>query len=890
MGEGVLAHWRGMGAARLGLIGPVKDQDFLALLNNRTPYGDKLTVRDRPNRVPMTDFTFNAPKSVSLLWAVSGDKRFVDAHNRAVEAAMAEVERGMQTRVRKGKHAQKETVRDTGNAIWAGFQQADARPVDGVVDPHLHTHCALINATWDDVEGRFKAAEIRNIVADKHYYQAVYHTMLMAELKKLGFAPERYGRFWDIAGIPRSLIERFSRRTMEIEEEAAKAEHLSDAQKGALGLRTRAQKYGSTDDAQIQATALARLDTKDRAVLDGVLRTASTKGPIRRTETVVGALRHGLDLALERASVVFEKRVLGDALWQGMGDVNVSELRTAASLAELLRGTVDGRAVISTKEMQQIEEHMVTIAREGRAACLPLGSGTYGVSQKRVNARQREAIHHIWSSSDRFMLIEGDAGVGKTTGVLREAVAGLQSAGHKVFCFAPTTGAVDVLANEIDAPAYTLKRLLIDTKLQQGLRGGVLLIDEAGLVGVKAMADLFEIAEREHCRIVLCGDTKQHQSVEAGDAMRLLHERCGLHTPRVNEIVRQKGAYRDAVSALAEGKLEEGWKRFENMGAVIEVDDAERAEQVAKDYVSEVSDGHSVLVVAPTHREKDAVTKHIRNHLNWTGRLGAEERSVYRLVDTRWSQAERKEPDRYQAGMIVKCLGQITPGLQSGDRIEVIGKDAQGAPLFDTRDGRQQQLPLDRAEQFKVYRQSTLALRPGDLVRTVEQGRDVEGHMLPTGTTLRLKSIGQDGSMRFDEKLRLPANFGHLDYGYCSTSYGAQGRTVDTVLGCMDSKQDVAVSQEQFYVTASRGRLAFRLYTDDAEALASAVKRSSARASAMELTDGTVDIKLAPDPKRTDLVETCIRQSRRAEPKSLPLSEHSPNKEPAYEHERGIDL
>ncbi len=750
LGDGVVAHWQGMGAARLGLIGEVRDADFLALLNNRTPRGGKLTVRDKANRVPMTDFTFNAPKSVSLLWAVTGDERFVAAHNRAVQAAMVEVERGMQTRVRKGDDFNSEKVRDTGNAIWAGFQQADARPVDGVVDPHLHTHCALINATWDETEGRFKAAEIRNIVADKHYYQAVYHGVLMHELKQMGYVPERRGRFWDMAGIPRALIERFSRRTMEIEEEAAKAGTLTAAQKGALGLRTRADKYGATSDVHIQASTYARLSGKDRALLDGVAREAAERGSVEADHTVMETWRYGLDHALERQSVAFEKRVLGDALWHGMGDVSTTELQSAASLEKLLRGRVDGRQIISTEEMQALETRMVNFARDGRNSLPPLGCGEYAISRAYLNQRQRQAIQHIWNSADKVMVIEGDAGVGKTTGVLAEAVAGLKNAGHKVACFAPTSGAVKELSKDIDAPAATLARLLVDQDLQNEMQGGVLVIDEAGLIGVRDMARLFDIAELEHCRVVLSGDTKQHGSVDAGDAMRLLQQRCGLHTPRVREIVRQKGAYKEAVSALADGKLKDGWARFENMGALIETGPEDRAREVAQDYLGEVESGHSVLVVAPTHREKDDVTRHIRAQLKQAQRLGYEDRGVYRLVDTKSTKAERSDPAHYEVGMVVKCLSNLSPDLKAGMRVEIAGKDEVGKPLIRTSNGAVLTLPLEEAARFKTYRQAELPLAPGDLVRLTEQGLDAQGRKLPTGTILRLKHFNKDGSMRFE--------------------------------------------------------------------------------------------------------------------------------------------
>ena len=130
--------------------------------------GEKLTPRSSPNRRPMYDCTFNEPKSVSLVHAITKDRDIMAAHRMAVQKTMAEIEENMQTQVgqNKQKHYEK-----TGNILWAEFVHTTTRPnekeLDGkkkyVPDPHLHTHATVINATWFEKEKRYRACEFGTI-------------------------------------------------------------------------------------------------------------------------------------------------------------------------------------------------------------------------------------------------------------------------------------------------------------------------------------------------------------------------------------------------------------------------------------------------------------------------------------------------------------------------------------------------------------------------------------------------------------------------------------------------------------------------------------------------------------------------------------------------------
>jgi conjugative relaxase-like TrwC/TraI family protein len=847
-GAEIQGHWYGLGAARFGLTGEVTRHAFQSLIDNRHPLtGDKLTPRQKADRRVGADFTFNAPKSVSLLHALSGDARILEAFRKAVIATMRDVERDVKTRVRMGG---KNEDRVSGNMVWAEFLHLTARPVDGVPDPHMHIHAYALNLTHDGKEQRWKAAQLGDIVGERPYYEAVFLSRLARYMRGLGYEIDPHGKYWDIAGLSRPTIEKFSRRTAEIDEAAAELKIIDPDAKGALGAKTRAHKRLDLTDAELKGHWLRRLDVRERVTLDGLAAKARLGGlPISKTAAREAA-QLAIDHAFERASVASERKLLADALIKSYGRATPEEVIAAAERVGLMRGTIKGRRVISTKAVLAEEERLVAFARAGRASCRPLAE-TLSISAKRLNAQQRAAVEHLWQSPDRVMVLRGGAGTGKTT-LMQEAVAGMRARGHEVRVFAPTAAARDVLKGEGFLNAETLQRLLIDQSMQAKLApGSVLWVDEAGLICVPDMVRLFALAEARSLRIILSGDSRQHSSVVRGDALRLIEERAGIRPAEVSTILRQKGRYREAVEAIAGGDLETGWMRFEAMGAVLEIpDDAARFAAIADAYMQASEAGRSVLIVSPTHAEKDRVTEMLREQLTERGKLGAEQ-EVTILRDLRWTEAERRDAGRYREGMIVKFV-QNDDGFVRGDRCVVASATREHVTVSDP-EGIARILPLDAASRFKVYACQPKRFAPGDLVRITEQGESADGHKLVNGAVHQLAGFTGRGDLQLVNGWVVPRWFGHLDHGYVTTSVSSQGRTVDRVLIAMSARSAPATFFEQFYVTVSRGREAIQIFTDDAQAMKSAVARTGARGAALELLDGKLDEALKPASRSTRL-------------------------------------
>lgn len=837
-GQEIVGLWGGKAAARLGLHGPVEKTAFDALCDNRNPEtGGQLTARMNEVRTVGYDLNFHCPKSVSLVYALTQDDEILSAFRESVRETMEEIEAEMKTRVRRGGV---EENRTTGNMAWAEFVHFTARPVEGVPDPHLHAHCFTFNATFDETEGQWKAGQFRDVKRDAPYFEAAFHARFAKRLADHGYPVERTAKGWEIAGIEKSVLDRFSRRTAQIEAVAEDKGIADPALKDGLGARTREGKRAGLGMEDLRTEWSSRLSPAERAVVIAAKQNVSAP-PVSNRD----AVKHSLSHAFERASVAPERSVARDALRFGVGGVSVEGVKTALGESDMLRREIDGRTFATTREVLREEKAMLNFARQGRASCKPLNPSPYVFSQSLLNEEQKAAVRHVLESTDRVIAIGGGAGVGKTT-LMKEAVAGIAASGREVFTFAPSAEASrGVLRAEGFGNAETVARLLRDESLQEKLAGQVLWIDEAGLLGSKSMKAVFDLAGRVNARVVLSGDTRQHHAVERGDALRVLEDNGGVKPARVRAIQRQRGSYREAVSAFAKGDVEEGFAELERLGWVEEIASESAHRRLAEGYLSATADGKSVLVVSPTHKEADKVTSLIRDGLTGAGSLGAVGKELVVQRSLNWTEAERGDAVNYTPGLWVQ-FNQHVKGFRRGERAQIVGRSDDGRVLAETETGRTSPLPLDKAAKFGVYEAGKLTVATGETIRITQNGYTLPSdpknpkskHRLNNGALYSVAGFTKGGDIRLGNGWVVPKDYANLDYGYCSTSHASQGKTVDRVFIAQSAESFPASSAEQFYVSLSRGRESARIFTDDKTALKAAVAESGMRLSAIELAGG----------------------------------------------------
>jgi conjugative relaxase-like TrwC/TraI family protein len=819
-GQEIIGRWGGKGAELLGLEGRVSGREFNRLCDNVHPRSkDPLTARTKDERTVGYDFTFSVPKSVSLLYAMTEDKSVLDAFREAVHETMRDAEAEMKVRVRKkGRNAE----RVTGNMAWAEFVHTTSRPVDGIPDPQLHSHCFVFNASFDEQEQEWKAGFFQDLKRDAPFWQAAFRARLANRLQAMGYAIERKRDDFEVAGVPSETIRRFSRRTEKIEKLARERGIENPEAKARLGTMTREGKDKNLTWPELTREWLSRLTPQEGQAIDAVLSSRNASPP--REWNHAAAVDFAVNHVFEREAVVPEKRLLTEALKHGLGTVTVEGVSHEYARKHLPVAEENGRRLVTTPEVLAVEDRLIAYARDGRGTCKPLGVPDRPLTREWLKGDQKVAVAHILGSRDRVMMVRGAAGAGKTT-LLQEAAEGIAEGGHRLVVLAPSAGASrKTLRDEGFKEADTVARFLRSDAMQQQAQGQVIVVDEAGMLGNKDMAALFDIAEQRHARVILLGDKYQHTSVAQGTPLKLLEDEAGVPVVTVDEIIRQQGDYKRAVQLLSKGKTIEGFDELDKLGWIIEVPDEKRYLRLAEAYVqasAEKGKGGapaSVLVVTPTHAEAGRITDAIRADLSARSQLG-EEREFRVWVPVHLTEAERGEARSYEPGYMLQFHQNAKGGFKAGQRLLATSGT----------------LPLDQAARFQVYRPSDLKLATGDRLRVTANGKTADGHRINNGDLFTCKGFTPAGDIITDNGWVIGRDFGHVALGYAITSWASQSKTVDKVLIGESAVSAPASGRAGFYVEASRGRTQTLIFTDDKQSLREAVSRDRERLTATEV-------------------------------------------------------
>lgn len=865
-GQELVGNWGGRGADRLGLSGTVGKKDFEQLCDNLDPRtGEPLTVRTRTERTVGYDFTFSVPKSVSLLYALHDDREILEAFRSTVDETMREMETEMKTRVRRSG---KDENRTTGNMVWAEFIHTTSRPVDGLPDPQLHAHVFVFNSTFDGEEERWKAGQFRELKRDAPYFQAAFRVRLANRLQDLGYGVVRKRDDFEIAGIPKDILSRYSRRT-ELIEQIAQEKGITDPdRKAELGAETREHKGKNLSMPELQEEWRSRLSQDEQDWIAEVFR-RDTK-PTRPEPGERTAVDHAIEHSFVRDAVVPERKLLTEALKRGLGAVTVERTARELGWRPLIRSVAEGRDVATTQEMLGLETRMVDFARDGRGRCRPLGDPKRPVKRTWLNEEQQAAVRHVLGSRDRVMVIRGVAGTGKTT-LEQEIGEALAEAGKPVVAIAQSVKASrEVLRKEAGFDkADTVARFLKDTEIQASARNGVILVDEASQLGTRDMLAVFSVAEEVNARVVLVGDRRQHKSVTAGEPLKLLEDRAGLPVAQVTDIMRQSGDYKTISKALSEGRVGFAFEKLNDLGWIKQVDDEERYQQLASAYLAAVKertkdgDPKTALVVSPMHAEAAKVTDAIRTEMKADGTL-TDERIVTVYAPAHLTGAQKTDVTEYEPGDLIQ-FHQNAAGFVKGTRLVV----EEGTKP-----------PIEQAERFEVYRPKALSLAVGDRIRITAGGTTKGGeHRLSNGALFTVEGFTPQGDIKVNNGWVIDREFGHLTHGYVTTSHASQGATVNKVFVAINSESLKATDQRTAYVAITRGKEQAVIFTDNHEELLKAARRDGETLTATEL----VDPQVKPDAAASKgIVSRRLSRNRSFAPElamSAPSREMTPDRE-----------
>jgi conjugative relaxase-like TrwC/TraI family protein len=857
----IAGEWQGRLAEKFGLAGAVSAEEFARLSQGQHPQTGEQLVRQRASyeytdadgKTVKTmehragwDATFSAPKAVSLTALVGGDDRVRAAHRKSVRIALEHLEHYAMARI-GGNHPAEATAR----FVAARFEHDTARPVDGYAAPQLHTHAVIFNITERET-GEYRALQPQSLFASQQFATAIYQSELTYRLRQLGYeitagrsgAPEIKGYTQEYldASSPRSQqIREYLERTGQSGKEAAEiAAHSTRDRKGIHSLgevmaahRKLAAEYGHQAEAVVSA-ARERSQHQDPEL-----------NPQQRVREAVTFSR---DKNFEREAVVDERAIVRDALRRGMGEITYRQVRGnldarlhSGEFETVERAHMPGRQFTTAKTIEA-EQEIVRRMREGQHVLQPTLSRAEAIQvadrHPHLNRAQKTVIEDVLSSADRIQGIQGYAGTGKTL-TLSTLRGAMEAEGYEVQGFAPTSRAARQL-REAGIEAGTLQGFLARSAQSDAVpdRRQFYFVDESSLASTNQMRDFLARLGASD-RVLLIGDTRQHQGVEAGRPFEQLQE-AGMRAARLNEIVRQKDpALKSAVELLATGQVSAALESLQRHGRVKEIPDREeRIRAIARSYIESPD---KTLIVSPDNASRRELNIAVRQELKANGTLASDDNTFRVLVQRQdMTGADRGWANHYETGDVIRyARGSRTLGIESGSYGTVAAiNPAANLLVVDTASGEPVSYDPRRLTGVGVYREVSHEFSVGDRIQFTapDSSLGVANRDLAV-----IESIAPDGRLaaRLEDNRQLefnPADHRHFDHGYAVTSHSSQGLTAERVLVHADTGVHPDLLNSRFgYVAVSRASHEATIFTNDAGKLGQQLGAEVSKTSALEI-------------------------------------------------------
>ncbi len=652
-------------------------------------------------------------------------------------------------------------MRPTGNITAALFQHETSR----ALDPHLHTHCIIFNATHDPAEQRWKALQNYGLLAAQKYLENVYYHALARSLRAFGDTVFNNARGdFEIAEVSAEVRELFSKRHREIDVKTRELLSLVPEKRGGnvaairehIAHKDRARKQQALPAERLREHWRQQLEAENRADNFRPSQAEEKNTQISASEAVTWAEEH----LFERRSVVHEHEIWRQALVAARGaGFNLGALKAETASRGYVRGEGDK---VSRPDVLAREWQIVEMVREGTCRHSPLASVAPS-SKDDLAPDQQRAFEQILSSADFATLFRGGAGTGKSY-VLRRVQAALTAAGRATAVLAPQRQQVLDLASDGLEHGQTVSEFL-----QRGVmaNGAVIIVDEAGQIGGKQLLALLQLVQRHGGRVILSGDTRQHGPVEVSDALRAIERYSALRPAELNEIRRQDPArasdeseqqrialYRDAVAAAAEGDGEGSFATLDALGAIEECSALDQASRLTETFLSLAKRNESALVISQTRAEVRAVNDVIRAGLIARGTLGTKEHDITALevVDL---TAAQKADTRYYPPSACAVLNRESRGLPAGSVARIVAVTSAGVAV--ELNGQVRLVARRNLDRLTICRPVELSLRQGDRIQLKANAATADGRKLANGEIVTIAEVQENGAIRLQDGRTMPS-------------------------------------------------------------------------------------------------------------------------------------
>ncbi|EAA8956654.1 conjugative transfer relaxase/helicase TraI [Salmonella enterica subsp. enterica] len=711
------SRWMGEGAEKLGLKGEVASADMDAVRQGRLPDGSDLSrMVDGVNKHRSGyDLTFSAPKSVSVMALVGEDRRFIEAHNRAVAVVMKEVEQLVSARItQEGKT---ETVL-TGSMVAALYNHDTSRDLD----PQVHTHALVFNATFADEKWRSLASDTRmktgfseNLYATKIALGNLYRSALREDIESMGFETVAAGKhgLWELKDVP---VDIFSSRSQAIREAAGPDASAKSRDVAALDTR---QAKAWADPDLLKAEWRRRL-TDEKFDIDNYISQAQARvevsGPVVAGQGGMSAPgQPGIASSGEAADELVQKAV-GDTIsalsdkkvqftWSEMLAGTVSRLPSAPGLFEQARAgieaAIEGQRLIPLDREKGIftsDIHLLNELSVHQLARTAVAEQTVLVFPERAQERNipaGDAVSVLSQDKSPVAILSGRGGAQALRERTEDVAMMARSQGREVMVIAADGRSGQFLAESPHLAGQVMLRSQMNADTVLPVQGTVI-VDRAERLSLKETILLQEKALSAGAQLIFM-DTENRQGT--GNALSVLKE---ADIPQ----------YRFYGTQLPEVRL------------VSEADKRSRYSQLAQDYVRLSAEGRDVVAQVTGVREQQQLTEVIRDTRRDAGELGREQVTLQVLEPVWLDSKTRHQRDNYRPGMVMEQWDaeKKTMTRHTIDRVA----EVTNSLVLQGEDGSRLTLKVTQLDgSWSLYRSRTMEVSEGDRVRAL--GRELKG-------------------------------------------------------------------------------------------------------------------------------------------------------------------
>ncbi len=838
--EGIAySEWLGDMAEDLKLSGTIDPKIFNDLLKGQID-GAQLGRMEKGQfkHIPGYDLTFSAPKSVSIMTEVYNQSDIKKAHAEAVKETLQYVQKHfIETRITKGNT----TVRvPTDKALFAAFTHDVSRELD----PQLHTHAVLVNAT--KIADEYKSLTLDKLYKNQKLLGQVYRQNLATRLTDLGYQLIRNTQdqtLFEIKGVPQELIDEFSQRRNQIMQyfEDNNIEYYPHKAKQ-VALHTRKKKR------HVERETLKKfwLEKAGKHTLDIQLQ--------KNRPNDYGINRY-IDFAIEHLSereAAFSKEELFNTALRFNPRLKAPLLLDKID-ARISKGTLIAapqhpdkdrkEALYTTPQAVELESIIQGHIERATGTVRAIGKEERlikALDKTILNEQQKAAVFNALRSTDRINGIQGDAGVGKTT-LLAEFKKLANKEGFNVVAMAPSYQAVSELSESLSVEGFAIDRFLVDKKLQKNNQGrnhkNIWIIDEASMIDSNKMDQILKLAEQQKARVLVVGDHKQLESVGAGRSFKQL-QMSGMNYSVVDQRMRQKDQQlKSMVDKVVAHDFNAALNDLSAMDGIKVVDDKqEQIVATAKLWIDLDAEGRkNTVIIAPANEQRKAIDNIIRSALIQEQVI--DKKSVIKTVieDTYTTTQQKKMVNEYRLGDVVRFSkhqlkkDRRSAAIKAQTYYQVQGKNTKTNELILKPSKGGSTITINPADYLNTkgridhYTQSKVSLAAGDSVRWMDNNNK---YGLKRNTKMTVERVSENFVRLRDKHSNRSikvetgsSSLLHLSYNYSKTAYGVQGETVKHSIVLADSHRKNTVNQKSVLVAMTRSTEKVTLVTDNVSKL-----------------------------------------------------------------------